>query len=282
MVRRSSRLTALETEVICLSTKQVPPKQQNCRAPINMPWGPLSKHITQARKITFSSGLTGEKAIQISNRSSTLMLRLIKTWAGAHPDHSVTGVRDVSILLVHFWSLLSLARETMVSRLSPAYFPGDLLGMDPGQVPTPGRDQGVPWWWGQGAEGERPCGLGRWMGCWQKERKASPQADSLESLMIPRLICIGHPAVLLWFYPCHVYWDRKVKLCIVMAVGWLWEFSWRGCSDRAEHFQYNIGRTINKFLTKYLQDPSTPFNQYESKTEFCFLFNRNSPGNWLL
>lgn len=89
-------------------------------SPVNMPWGPLSKHLTQARKITFSSGLTGEKAIQISNWFSTLMLRLIKNWAGAHPDHSVTGVRDISILLVHFWSLLSLARETMVSRLSPA------------------------------------------------------------------------------------------------------------------------------------------------------------------
>lgn len=34
------------------------------------------------------------------------------------------------------------------------------------------------------------------MDCWQeKERKVSPQADSLESLMIPWLICIGHPAV---------------------------------------------------------------------------------------
>ena len=113
----------------------------------------------------------------------------------------------------------------MVSCCSPAYFPHDLHSMGPGQLPTPGGDQGVPWWRGQGVEGERPWGLGRWMGCWQKERKVSPQADSLESLMIPWLICIGHPAVLLWVYLCHVYWDRKVKLCIVMAVVWLWECS---------------------------------------------------------
>jgi len=87
---------------------------------------------------------------------------------------------------------------------------------------------------GYGGKGlkEGGCGdLGRWIGCWQesqnhrKERKVSAQADSLESLMIPWLICVEHPAVRLWFYLCHVYSDRKVKLCITMAVGWLWEFS---------------------------------------------------------
>lgn len=237
---------------------------------------------TPARKITVSLGLSGEKAIQFSNQSSTLMLRLIKNWAGAQADHSVTRVRDLSILLVHFWSLLSLAQEMMVSCCPPAYFPCDPHIIVPCQLPTPGRDQGVPWWWGQGVEGEWLWGWGRCMGCWQEERKVSPQADSLESLMIPWLTCIGHPAALLWFYPCHVYWGRTVKLCIMMAVGWLWEFGWRGCSDWAKHFQYNLGRIINKFLTKYLQGLSTPFNQYESKTEFGFPFKRNSPGNWLL
>jgi len=39
VVMRCSRLAALETEVICLSTKQVPPKQQNCQLPYQFALG---------------------------------------------------------------------------------------------------------------------------------------------------------------------------------------------------------------------------------------------------
>lgn len=80
---------------------------------------------------------------------------------------------------------------------------------------------------GGGGKGLKESGCGAWEGGWgswqEKERKASPQADSLESLMIPWLICIGHPAVLLWFYPCRVYWGKMVKLCSMMAVGMQWK-----------------------------------------------------------
>lgn len=124
---------------------------------------------------------------------------------------------------------------------------------------------------GKGLKG--PWGLGRWMCCWQKERKVSPQADSLESLMMPWLICIGHPAELLCFYICHVWWDRKVKLhydgCGLAAGIQLKRLLSLSQTSSMQH--------INKFFTKYLQHLSTPSHQYEDKTESCFPFDRNSP-----
>lgn len=47
----------------------------------------------------------------------------------------------------------------MIFCCSPAYFPHDLHSMGPGQLSILGRNQGVPWWWGQGLEG--PMGLGK-------------------------------------------------------------------------------------------------------------------------
>lgn len=98
--------------------------------------------------------------------------------------------------------------------------------------------------------------------------------------MIPGLVFVGHSAAILCFHPCLVY--RKIKLCIVMSVGWLREWSWRSCSDWTKIFQYNVGRVTNEFLKYNLQDLSTTFNPDEIQPEYCIEFNSHSPENWFL
>lgn len=165
---RASRFTALEAEVHKTGTTEA----AELLTPLSMCLGiPFQSTSPQPESHLVLWPFWGEGSSILPSAKTDKKLKQSSPWPSV-----VTGVGDVRVLLIHFRSLLSLAQGMVFSCCSAAYFPCDLDSMGPGQLPTPGRDQGVH---DGGSKRLKKRGWGDSEGGWAAARRRGRQVPKL-------------------------------------------------------------------------------------------------------